>query len=217
MLIIEPVERVTPIIIGQSLGGGQDIYSGKAGSKLQFNTIAEGSGINISLASNLLTITVDENDLAYASGIGGLSDVNTTDVADLDYLQYDNGSSEFVVRSKRETMRAESVSTTIPDNAATTLVTLDKLVTDSAIIHYTAYRESGTESEAVKQGLLFCKYRPTSDDWVVSEMSYHDSINSIGLSWSISSVGVLQYTASDYDDTSYTSHLKYSFISEIAI
>ena len=217
MLIVDPVERTAPITIGESLGGANDVYAGKAGSRLQFNTLAEGLGIDIVLAANVLTISVDETDLSYARNIGDLDDVDTTGVADNDILQFDSGAGDWLPRNSREILRNKSTSTTVPDNTTTTLVTLDKLVTDTAIIHYSAYRESATEFEAVKQGLLFCKYRPTSDDWVISEMNYHDDINSIGLSWSISAAGAVQYTASDYDDTSYASHMKYSFMSELAI
>lgn len=216
MHVIDPVELFS-ILVAESLGAGSAVFKEKTVRKLTFRSLTEGNGITLTQNANDIQIAVDEADLNYPAVLNDFTDVTTTGVADKDYLQYESGSNAFLVRNKRETLREDGVATTVSDNTTATLLTLDKAVTDSIVVHYTAYRQSDSDSEAVKQGLLFCKYRPDSDDWVLSEMNFHDDVNAIGISWSIDASGNVQYTSTDYSDTGYTSHLKYNIVSELAI
>lgn len=218
MLIVDPVEQIPPILLGQNLGGANAVFAGKSGQKLTFNTIDEGTGINIVLAANVLTISVDESDLSYPTTFAALTDTDMTGVADKDLIEYQSGTGEWQPRSTREIKRNNASGTTVTDNSTVTIVTLDKTETQAAVIHYCAYRKSDSDTEAVKQGYLNCMYRTDSDDWVMSELNFHDDINAIGLSWSINSAtGAVSYTSTDFTDTGYESNLKFGFISELPI
>lgn len=116
------------------------------------------------------------------------------------------------VASGSATLTTDAISTSIANNQSSptnvTGLLFNSVLTRSFIVDYTIYRQTDTAGSAVAEiGQLRGVYNTQSNTWFMStDYSGQDS----GVSFSILSSGVVQYTSSNIAGTNYIGSLKYS-------
>lgn len=111
-----------------------------------------------------------------------------------------------------------TVDTTVANGATAAIFTLNKASVKSAWFTYDINRNSDTDPEAVRSGLLVATHQTGSDVWLLSDLiEDFDPGADTGVSFSINtSTGEVSYTSNSYDPTGYASSLKLEQISELA-
>lgn len=204
--------------------GGVNSVNGQTGDVVLTTTeISEGTNLyytearvsaNASVAANTAKVSAD-------GSINTHSDVSAGSPSNNDLLAFNSISSNWETKSFVEYSRNNTFGVSIINNNSpgTNFITLSKAVSRSVMLHYTLYRKSDTDPEAVRTGILFCTWFEDADQWNISDvLRDFDAPDLIGVTFTINpATGQVGYTSTNYNASGYTSRIRVSYINDLPL